>query len=48
MFQLALDYLQETQSQVGDRIINFLPTNHSSTEVEKFYRMMMDYPTRAG
>ena len=48
MFQLALDYLQETQSQVGDRIINFLPTNHSSAEVEKFYRMMMDYPTRAG
>jgi len=48
MFQLALDYLHKTQSQVSDRIVDFLPTTHSSSEIEKFYRMMLDYPTRVG
>ena len=48
MFQLALDYLQETQSRVEARIADFLPKSHPTPEIERFYRLMLDYPTRPG
>jgi geranylgeranyl diphosphate synthase type II len=43
-----LDLLARNKKRMDDRIFSVLPESHSDRDVDNFYQMMRDYPTRKG
>ena len=44
----VFDLLKAFKADVDRHIFNFLPSKHEIPEIDLLYRMMRDYPSRAG